>query len=606
MKKKKHLSDFDKTTFEQLLKDLEVAIANKDKKTATDICKNLEGLANIHFKKSPLNQILEFVITIAVALAIAVTIRQMWFEFYTIPSGSMRPTFQEGDFIIASKDDFGINVPLTPKQFYFDNDLVKRGEIVTFTAQNLDSHDNKMLYFYIFPGYKRYIKRLIAKPEDTIYFYGGKVYGIDKNGNVIKELQNGKWFEKNEYIPFISFEGQPKISNPAFYGIHSPVTLFQMNMPVAKLSVTDNGQVDGKMLPIKNSKKKPQILENYYDMWGMKNFAKVRILSKKQASLFYNKSFDANYYLELRHHPNLKNLKIQKDEYGRLRPVLSYETSLMPLSDKHLKKIFDNMYSARFTVDKNHKTARIGTDLTGDSKYYLPTFKNIPPSSFMGKYEFQDGIAYKIHFANISTKLPKSDPIYKFTPNYAAKLFNLGIEFYLPYEPIDKAQRITPSRYAYFNNNDLYLLGHKIIDKDDPVLVDFVKKEKDLQSTSSTYRPYVAFIDNGSPMKKDGTLDIELIKKNGLTIPKDMYLVLGDNHAMSADSRVFGFLPKENLRGGATLIFWPPGPRMGRPLQPFFHLLTFPRIFIWICGGIGIGITIYYTRKRKKLPLDFK
>ncbi len=40
-------------------------------------------------------------------------------------------------------------------------------------------------------------------------------------------------------------------------------------------------------------------------------------------------------------------------------------------------------------------------------------------------------------------------------------------------------------------------------------------------------------------------------------IPQDMYFVLGDNRVNSSDSRVWGFVPKENIIGKAILIFWP-------------------------------------------------
>ncbi len=40
-------------------------------------------------------------------------------------------------------------------------------------------------------------------------------------------------------------------------------------------------------------------------------------------------------------------------------------------------------------------------------------------------------------------------------------------------------------------------------------------------------------------------------------VPPNMYFVLGDNRVNSSDSRVWGFLPKENIIGKAILIFWP-------------------------------------------------
>ena len=39
-----------------------------------------------------------------------------------------------------------------------------------------------------------------------------------------------------------------------------------------------------------------------------------------------------------------------------------------------------------------------------------------------------------------------------------------------------------------------------------------------------------------------------------ITVPADHYLVLGDNRRNSADSRVYGFVPRHELKGKATTI----------------------------------------------------
>lgn len=42
-----------------------------------------------------------------------------------------------------------------------------------------------------------------------------------------------------------------------------------------------------------------------------------------------------------------------------------------------------------------------------------------------------------------------------------------------------------------------------------------------------------------------------------VVVPKDSYFVMGDNSVSSQDSRYWGFVPKDNIRGNAILIYWP-------------------------------------------------
>jgi signal peptidase I len=44
-----------------------------------------------------------------------------------------------------------------------------------------------------------------------------------------------------------------------------------------------------------------------------------------------------------------------------------------------------------------------------------------------------------------------------------------------------------------------------------------------------------------------------------LVVPPNDYFVLGDNRAVSSDSRDWGFVPKANIIGRAAFVYWPMG-----------------------------------------------
>ena len=158
-----------------------------------------------------------------VAVFIATLLRQVVFEAYEIPTGSMRPTFREQDNVLVSKTAFGINMPFATGHIYFDPSLVQRTGIVIFSGDQIDLPDTDSSYLWIFPYKKRYIKRCMGKPGDTVYFYGGKIYGMDSNKNEIPELSDSPWIDKIAYIPFFYMEGivsRPKKNEFVFNQMH--------------------------------------------------------------------------------------------------------------------------------------------------------------------------------------------------------------------------------------------------------------------------------------------------------------------------------------------------------------------------------------------------
>ena len=569
---------------------LQAAISHKHAEAAALSARQLQEMAHQFMPRTSWEKLRDFTLSIAFALAVAIVIRQMWFELYTIPTGSMRPTLKESDFLVVSKTDFGLNVPLTTSHFHFDPSLVQRGSVFVFTGENMDIADADTVYFYLFPGKKQFVKRLIGKPGDTLYFHGGKMYGIDASGNDISELRNASWSQTLEHIPFIHFDGKVVANNLQGQGVFSSVLFHQMNQPVAKLNVNSFGAVQGEMCA--QNGRTP--LAHYSDLWGFKNYAMARLLTQQQADQMHPKAgVGGVLYLELTHHPSLKEAHLTRDEMNRMRPDLGTSVSLIALQKEHIEQIAKHMTTCRFIVE-NGQVHRLGFE-GKDPIYarYFPKIEGVPD----GTYEIQDGKASCIYWGGVAKELPADHPLYRKDPERVQFLYNLGIEFLTQYHPSSGQTRAMPSRYAYFRDGALYLMGSPILQKEDPALAVFLKTERERQMASTSVHPYLPFEPTLPPVMQDGKIDAAFIRKYGLVVPDKMYLALGDNHAMSADSRQFGFVPEENLKGKVGFLFWPSGERWGLLSQPTSDRTAFPNLFIW---GTAIAITVGYVIVRRK------
>ncbi len=564
------------TNFERSLDGLDLALTNKDVEQARLYSFEVQQFLQDHGKKTLFEHIREFVIAIILALIIAALVRQMWFELYEIPSGSMRPTFRESDRVLVFKDTFCINKPFETAHFYFEPEYVKRGEILVLTGDGLDLPDVDTVYFGLFPGKRRYVKRLVAKDGDRIFFYGGKIYGIDKDDKPIEEPAS---MSSLEYIPFITFEG--KLDQEPGQKQDKTFIMRHMNIPVAKIDLTKTGRTNGTPIGIYNT---------FTECWGLGNFAISRVLEPEDlpssAKILGYDQPDALLYLEIKHNPSLP--KNQGPDEAGMATLVNTELSWIPLDANACQKLKESLYTARFYI-RNGTAFRYtpeGPDLKGRGVFLD---RKVPD----GCYEFIDGSAYEIGLGAITHLLPLTHPLYPHTLKTLKALYNSGIDFSNSTNS-PKKYNYYPARYAYYRDGSLYTLSKPLFDKDDKVLSTFIEKEKAREKLQKGYMP---FLDNGPPMK-DGKLDSNYIKSYGLLIDKDYYLMLGDNHAMSNDSRFFGAVPQKNLQGSPALLFWPPGSRWGRPPQPELPLFRISNVVVVSTALLVAWLSIAFYNRR--------
>ncbi|HZJ95660.1 MAG TPA: signal peptidase I [Thiopseudomonas sp.] len=103
-------------------------------------------------------------------LAVVFVLRSFIVEPFQIPSGSMIPTLEVGDFILVNKFSYGIRLPVIDKKVIEINDP-KRGDVMVFKYPE-DTRIN-------------YIKRVVGLPGDTITYTADK--RILVNGQAVAE-----------------------------------------------------------------------------------------------------------------------------------------------------------------------------------------------------------------------------------------------------------------------------------------------------------------------------------------------------------------------------------------------------------------------------------
>jgi signal peptidase I len=102
----------------------------------------------------------EYAEAIAIAVLLALVIRSLVVQAFTIPSGSMMDTLLVGDYILVNKFLYGPELPLTELHLPAFRDP-RRGDIIVFKYPQDEKRD--------------FIKRIVATPGERVQIRGHQV-----------------------------------------------------------------------------------------------------------------------------------------------------------------------------------------------------------------------------------------------------------------------------------------------------------------------------------------------------------------------------------------------------------------------------------------------
>lgn len=132
--------------------------------------------------------------TVVYAVLIALFIRTVFAEPFSIPSGSMVPTLLVGDYLFVSKMSYGysrhslpLSMPLIKDRIFYTQP--ERGDVIVFKMPS----DNKT----------DYIKRLIGLPGDKIQMKDGRLY---INGTIVDRKSEGEYVLRDAAGKALRFE----------------------------------------------------------------------------------------------------------------------------------------------------------------------------------------------------------------------------------------------------------------------------------------------------------------------------------------------------------------------------------------------------------------
>ena len=122
-------------------------------------------------EKTLMREIVEWILTIAAAVLIALTIRSFIFELVRVDGSSMNDTLENGEIMFVTKFDYGSTWLTLPWQ---DDETKEQAKRITIggNPQRFDV----VICRYPGRGGTNFVKRVVGLPGDTVQLIGGYLY----------------------------------------------------------------------------------------------------------------------------------------------------------------------------------------------------------------------------------------------------------------------------------------------------------------------------------------------------------------------------------------------------------------------------------------------
>jgi signal peptidase I len=490
-------------------------------------------------------------------LLVVLLLRALWLEHYYIPTGSMRPTYREGDHPLVLKSGFSLNHPWKNKgHLFLEPNALPFGRTIVFTSEGLPYCDNQTKLFGVLPTYKKYVKRCMGKPGDQVFFYGGRIYQTQQRLRPQQDPYAKSTLEDLEHIPYL-YPYFPAIKEGKQWNLH----YLGSHLMSFEESHFGSDALNATFMASKS-------------LFGMLNFAQVKLILPDQVSNEFlpkrqEKDPSTQAYLQVLYikDPSTSSSTLLRSS-GTDYIQLPLEAFYLPLVKEQIAQLWKGIYTSRFKVYQG-KAYGLATDPLLPSQEGVP-LPNIPD----GCYEFLKGRAYQIDWGNRTSLLPESHPLYdQHSLKRLQWLFQFGLAIHPRYAPSADNPHF-PTRYIYWRHGELCLFNQPL-------------------SFPQHYIP-TDFQDSGLPDDPSQWLSLE----NG-------FLALGDNHAQSADSRIFGLVPPENIQGTLIAMVWPlllddRYPTIKERLEPTQPNLPLTPVNFILHGVLVLGAVLYLLAIRKK------